>query len=273
MAMSPQSFDYLGKMVYENSAIVLTKGKEYLVESRLMPLVKHHGFSSMDDYVQRLKSTPFSAMHKEIIEAMTTNETSFFRDIHPFEAIKNEVLPELIKTRASTRQLNIWSGACSSGQEPYSLAIMIREHFPMLSGWNIKIVATDLSEDVLDIAKKGCYRTLDVNRGLPAPLLIKYFEKHGADWQVKAEIRKMIDFKQMNLSGQWPSLPNMDIVLMRNVLIYFDQETKRGILGKIKRVLKPDGPLFLGSAETTFNLDESFKRVVMGKAAAYRAAT
>jgi len=179
----------------------------------------------------------------------------------------------MIKSRASTRQLNIWSGACSSGQEPYSLAIMIREHFPMLSNWKINIIATDLSEDVLNIARKGCYRPLDINRGLPAALMVKYFEKQGVEWQVKREIRGMVDFRQMNLSGHWPSLPSMDIVLMRNVLIYFDQETKRGILGKIRRVLKPDGPLFLGSAETTFNLDDSFKRVVMGKAAAYRAST
>jgi len=273
MAITAESFDYLSDMIYKHSAIVVDKGKEYLIESRLSPLVSQHKFANINDYVARLKSMPFSAMHKEIIEAMTTNETSFFRDIHPFEAIKNDVLPEMIKSRASTRQLNIWSGACSSGQEPYSLAIMIREHFPMLAGWTVKIIATDLSEDVLDIARKGCYRPLDVNRGLPAALMVKYFEKQGLEWQVKREIREMIDFRQMNLSGHWPSLPSMDIVLMRNVLIYFDQETKRGILGKIKRVLRPDGPLFLGSAETTFNLDESFKRVVMGKAAAYRAST
>jgi len=223
--------------------------------------------------VKRLKSTPFSALHKEVIEAMTTNETSFFRDVHPFEAIKSIVLPEMIETRASERRLNIWSAACSSGQEPYSLAIMIREHFPMLSNWTVKIVATDLSEDVLNIARKGCYRSLDVNRGLPAPLLVKYFEKQGIEWQVKQEIRDMIEFRQMNLSSHWPALPSMDIVLMRNVLIYFDHDTKRGIFSKIRRVLKSDGPLFLGSAETTFNLDESFKRVVMGKAAAYRVCT
>ncbi|OIO70477.1 MAG: chemotaxis protein CheR [Zetaproteobacteria bacterium CG12_big_fil_rev_8_21_14_0_65_55_1124] len=273
MAISAESFAYLSKMIYENSAIVVGAGKEYLVESRLRPLVAQNKFSSIEDYVRQLKATPFSTLHKEVIEAMTTNETSFFRDIHPFEAIKEHVLPEMIKSRASTRQLNIWSGACSSGQEPYSLAIMIREHFPMLSNWKINIIATDLSEDVLNIARKGCYRPLDINRGLPAALMVKYFEKQGVEWQVKREIRGMVDFRQMNLSGHWPSLPSMDIVLMRNVLIYFDQETKRGILGKIRRVLKPDGPLFLGSAETTFNLDDSFKRVVMGKAAAYRAST
>ena len=271
--MTPESFAYLSKIIYEHSAIVLTAGKEYLVESRLSPLVTQHEFANINDYVARLKTTPFSAMHKEIIEAMTTNETSFFRDIHPFEAIKNEVLPEMVESRASTRQLNIWSGACSSGQEPYSLAIMIREHFPMLSSWTVKIVATDLSEDVLKIAREGLYRPLDVNRGLPAAMMVKYFEQQGGHWQVKKEIRQMVEFRQMNLAGNWPPLPNMDIVLMRNVLIYFDQETKQGILGKIRRVLKPDAPLFLGSAETTFNLDESFKRVVMGKAAAYRACT
>ena len=152
-------------MIYENSAIVVGKGKEYLVESRRNPLATQNNFSSIDDYVERLKSTPFSTLHKEVIEAMTTNETSFFRDVHPFEAIKNTILPEMIESRSPTRHLNIWRGACSSGQEPYSLAIMIREHFPVLSNWAVKIVATDLSEDVLSIARKGCYKVHLISTG------------------------------------------------------------------------------------------------------------
>jgi len=270
MAIAADSFDYISKMVYENSAIVLNKGKEYLVESRLGPLATQNDFPSIDDYVEKLKSTPFSAAHREVIEAMTTNETSFFRDMHPFEAIKNNVLPEFIKSRLSVRRLNIWSAACSSGQEPYSLAIMIREYFPMLSVWPVKIIASDLSENALNIARQGCYRSLDINRGMPAALMVKYFEKQGIDWKVKQEVRDMVDFRQMNLVGDWPVLPKMDIVLLRNVLIYFDNETKQSILSQVRQLLMPDGYLFLGSAETTLNIDDSYERIMLGRAVAYR---
>jgi len=270
MAIAAESFDYISKMVYENSAIVLNKGKEYLVESRLGPLATQNDFPSIDDYVEKLKSTPFSAAHREVIEAMTTNETSFFRDMHPFEAIKNNVLPEFIKSRLSVRRLNIWSAACSSGQEPYSLAIMIREYFPMLSVWPVKIIASDLSENALNIARQGCYRSLDINRGMPAALMVKYFEKQGIDWKVKQEVRDMVDFRQMNLVGDWPVLPKMDIVLLRNVLIYFDNETKQSILSQVRQLLMPDGYLFLGSAETTLNIDDSYERIMLGRAVAYR---
>jgi len=270
MPITSESFNYISKIVYENSAIVLSKGKEYLVESRLSPVVAQNNFSSIDEYVDRLKSTPFSDLHKELIEAMTTNETSFFRDIHPFEAIKKSILPELQARRSAANKIYVWCGACSSGQEPYSLAILIREHFPVLGSSSVSITASDISEKMLSKARSGSYGPLEINRGMPAPLMVKYFEKQGINWQVKQEIRDMIDFRKINLMEDWPPMPKMDIVMLRNVLIYFDQDTKRVILGKIRKILKPDGYLFLGSAETTFNLDDAFERVMFGSAVTYR---
>jgi len=270
MSIRPEDFDYVREMVYDHSAIVLNPGKEYLVESRMQPLINQQGLDSIAALVAALRSKPYSNLHKDVIEAMTTNETSFFRDMHPFEAVRKNIFPEMMKSRANTRALHIWCGACSSGQEPYSLAMLIREHFPMLNSWKVNITASDLSDEILAKARQGCYGPLEVNRGLPAPLLVKYFERHGTEWKVKDILRDMITFHQMNLTGVWDVMPHLDMVMLRNVLIYFDQDTKRSILGNIRRLLKPDGYLFLGSAETTFNIDDAFERVMLGRAVAYR---
>jgi chemotaxis protein methyltransferase CheR len=270
VAINPNDFDYIAKVVYDNSAIVLNRGKEYLVESRIAPLAAQHGFDSIAAFVASLRATPYSAIHKDIIEAMTTNETSFFRDIHPFDAIRKDVLPGLIEARRATRKIHIWSGACSSGQEPYSLAMLIREHFPTLNNWNVSITASDISDDILTKARSGCYGSLEINRGLPTIFMMKYFDKKGIDWQVKKPVQDMIRFRQMNLIGKWPMMPKADIIMLRNVMIYFDRESKQSILNQIKRVLQPDGYLFLGSAETTFNLDESFERKMFGRAVSFR---
>jgi len=270
MAINPDDFDYIAKIVYDNSAIVLNHGKEYLVESRIAPLAEQHGFSSIADFVAKLRVTPYAQMHQDLIESMTTNETSFFRDIHPFDAIRKDVLPGLIESRSKTRKLHIWSCACSSGQEPYSLAMLIRENFPQLSAWNVSITASDISEDILAKARSGCYGSIEINRGLPMMLMVKYFEKKGVNWQVKKPIHDMIRFRQMNLIGRWPMMPKADIIMLRNVMIYFDKESKQSILDQIRRILQPDGYLFLGSAETTFNLDDSFERKMFGRAVSFR---
>lgn len=270
MSISPDDFDYIRKIVYDSSAIVLNPGKEYLVVSRLQPLINQQGLGSIGDLAAQLRGKPYSALHKDVVEAMTTNETSFFRDMHPFEAMRKEIIPEMMKGRANTRSLHIWCGACSSGQEPYSLAMLIREHFPMLANWNIHITASDLSDEILSKARSAWYGPLEISRGLPAPFMVKYFDRHGTGWQVKKEIRDMITFRQMNLTGSWGAMSRLDIIMLRNVLIYFDQDTKRSILGQIRRLLKPDGYLFLGSAETTFNIDDAFKRAMFGRAVAYR---
>ncbi len=270
MAINPADFDYNSKIVREQCAIVLEKGKEYLVESRIMPLVHQEKLESIENLVRKIKSEPRGSLKDAVIEAMTTNETSFFRDIHPFETLKKEIFPELLEKRKTQRELNIWCGASSSGQEPYSLVMLLKNNFPQLNTWKLNFSASDISNQMLNRCKSGIYSQLEVNRGLPAPLMVKYFERIGTEWQVKEELRKMIQFRIINLSEGWPILPQLDLVMMRNVLIYFDVEMKKNILGKIRKLLRPDGYLFLGAAETTLNLDENFERMPFKQSGCYR---
>ncbi len=268
--MQSVDFEFVSHFVRKRSAIVLEPEKTYLVESRLLPLARREGFASIDELVAKLRLSPIGGLHTKVVEAMTTNETSFFRDLQPFEALRKVLLPEFATKRAATRQLRIWCAASSTGQEPYSLAMLIREHLPQLASWDVKILATDLSTQVLEKARSGCFNQIEVNRGLPAAFLLKYFDRQGLTWQLKETIRQMIEFRPLNLIEAWPTLPPMDIVLIRNVLIYFDVQTKKDILGKIRRLLRPDGALLLGGAESTFNLDESYVRSEVEKTSIYR---
>lgn len=270
MALSDGDFQYISTLVREQAAIVLEKGKEYLVESRLAPLARQEGFDSIGDLVARLSSRPLNDLHSKVVEAMTTNETSWFRDIHPFEALNKVIVPEFMKKREAERSLYIWCAACSSGQEPYSIAILLREHFPALESWRVKIIACDFSNEMVEYARQGRYSQLEVNRGLAAPLLVKYFNRNGLEWQLKDEVRRMVEIQQMNLIEPWPPLPSMDVIFLRNVLIYFDMATKKAILERLHNLLKPDGYLFLGGAETTFHIDDSFERVQLEKTIGYR---
>ena len=245
----------------ERSAIVLEDGKEYLVESRIGQVVETEGFDTIDQLVEALRKNSHNGLQTKVIEALTTNETSFFRDIHPFETLKDAVLPELLESRASTKNLNIWCAASSSGQEPYSIAMLIRENFPALLDWKMNFIASDISEKMLDRCRSGKFSQLEVNRGLPASLLVKYFEKNGSTWFIKKQLQEMVHFQHINLSRELPYLPKMDIIFMRNVLIYFDIETKKKILKQLRSILQPDGFLFLGAAESTINLDHSFERM------------
>ncbi len=263
------AFEFICELVRDRSAIVLDPSKTYLVESRLNPVVRSCGMSSIDELVDALRKPNSLKLTQAVIEAMTTNETSFFRDLHPFEALKNEILPKLIESRSRERVLNIWSNACSSGQEVYTIAMLLKENFPALGGWKVRLIASDLSTQILDKAREGIFNQTEVNRGLPLPLLLKYFQKNGLTWQIKDDIRKMVEFRQVNLVETFPQLPPMDIVFLRNVLIYFSPETKREILHKVKRVMRPDAFLFLGGAETTMNLDVPFERQQFGKATCY----
>ncbi len=190
--------------------------------------------------------------------------------MHPFEALRTKVLPELIAARAAQRTLRIWCGACSTGQEPYSLAMLLKEHFPQLGSWQVSILCTDLSRDVLAKAKSGAYTQLEVNRGLPAAMLVKHFARQGEVWQIRDELRTRLQFQELNLARPFPNLPRFDLVMLRNVLIYFDVETKRGILARIRRVLAPDAFFFLGAAETTLNIDDAFESVPVGRTVCYR---
>jgi chemotaxis protein methyltransferase CheR len=268
--LTPADFELIRGLVRRNSAIVLEQDKHYLIETRLQMLAKTDGFPSVDHLMAEIRA---GKRHARVVEAMTTNETSFFRDLLPFEAFRKLVLPELMNKRAGQRRLQIWCAACSTGQEPYSLAMLLREHGPSLKDWKLQLLASDLSTHVLERAKQASFNQLEVNRGLPAPLLLKYFRKVGAQWLLKDEVRELVQFQQLNLIGPWPVLPEMDVVFLRNVLIYFDVEVKRQILARVRRLLRPDGFLFLGGAETTLNLDDAFERVPFERSGCYRLRT
>lgn len=268
--LDTDDFNYVARLVLERSAIVLEANKTYLVESRLTPLARQQGHSCVGELVARVRGGDRETA-RLVVEAMTTNETSFFRDVHPFEALKQEILPRLIQQRAAERTLSIWSNACSSGQEIYSVAMILREHFGHLGNWNVRLIASDLSSQILARAREGLFNQTEVNRGLPAPLLVKYFQREGLHWRIKTDLRKLVDFREVNLVENWPTtLPPMDVIFLRNVLIYFSPETKMAILQKVRRLLRPDGCLFLGGAETTINLDPNFERLQAGKAFYYQ---
>jgi chemotaxis protein methyltransferase CheR len=268
--ISSFDFDYLRQLVQQHSAVVLDGHKTYLAELHLQPIAESAGFASITQLIDYLRHQPLNDLHIQTIEALVTNETSFFRDNYPFEALRQCVLPELIKKRRIERSLNIWCAACSNGQEPYSIAMLIREYYPILKNWSVQIIASDFSSKVLARAKKGIYNQLEIKRGLPKNLREKYFQPQESEWQIKDEIRQMVDFRQINLVHSWSLLPNFDIILLRNVLIYFDIPTKKALLKKSQQQLRPDGYLFLGSGETTLNLDESFERVQFNKSICYR---
>jgi len=268
--MTDQDFDFIRELLRERSAIVLEDGKQYLVESRLAPMLRELKLDSISGLVGLLRAPFSNGLEQQVVEAMVTTETTFFRDLHPFETLRKAVIPDLIGKRQNQRRLNIWCAACSTGQEPYSLALLIQEHFPHLAGWKINILATDLSRDVLARAREGRYSQIEVNRGLPAALLVKHFRQHGLSWQLHDETRRMVDFQELNLVRAWPPLPRMDLVFLRNVMIYFEVETKKAILGRMANVLQTDGYLLLGGAETTFNLNESYRRLEQFKTGFYQ---
>lgn len=268
--VTPEDFAFISKLLVERSAIALEPGKEYLIETRLAPIVRKLELGSIAELVARLKMPGNNGLSTQIVEALVTTETQFFRDIHPFETLRKTVIPDLIRRRGTERALTIWCCASSTGQEPYSLAMLLRESFPELQTWKVTLLATDLSREVLARAKEGKYNQIEVNRGLPAALLVKYFQQQGTQWQLKQEIRNLVDFRELNLANPWPALPRMDLILNRNVMIYFDIATKKSILNRLARLLRADGYLLLGGSETTFNLEESFRRVEALRAGFYQ---
>jgi len=272
MAISKTDFEYISQLARSQAAIVLETGKEYLVENRLTPLAEQEGYGTLEKFISELRSKPVNGLHHKVVDAMTTNETSFFRDFHPYEALRKHILPKLIQQRAATRQLTIWSAACSTGQEPYTLAMLLREHFPQLNDWRVTILATDLSPTVLKTAQAGNYSQFEVNRGLPAAYLIKYFIKEGERWSIKPELKKNIEFRPMNLIQSWPIMPPFDLVFIRNVMIYFDVDIKKMLLKRIRNCLVPHGYLFLGTAETTLNIDPEYNPVTFDKTVVYETA-
>ncbi|HWA16463.1 MAG TPA: protein-glutamate O-methyltransferase CheR [Gemmatimonadales bacterium] len=270
MPLSPGDFQFVSQLVRQRSAIVLEPEKSYLLEARLSPLAKAEGHASLEAMIAFLRAQPNNGLHRRVVEAMTTNETSFYRDLYPFDALRTHVIPEVMKRRAAQRELTIWCAASSSGQEPYTIAMTLREHFPELTTWTVRILGTDISSEMVRRSKEGRYGQLEVNRGLPAPLLLKHFEKRGMDWQVKPDLQRWCEFRELNLIEPWGPLPRMDVVFLRNVLIYFDVNTKRAILDNVQKVLHPWGYLFLGGAETVINLGEGFERLPVDRAGCYR---
>ena len=246
-------FGFLRQVVYGHSQNVLDPSRDYLFETRLSKLLRNQGISRLEDLVQHLRLRKNPGLEFAVAEAMTINETSFFRDGRPFELLRTELLPQMIESRRDTRGLRFWSAACSTGQEACSLAMLIREHFPLLANWNIRVEGTDICADVVERAMSGRYHRIDINRGLPARFIVRYFDHTGEEWTAKPEIRQMCHFRQANLCG--PDFPfrrasdRFDIILLRNVMLYFSQESRRTLLANIHRLLAPDGILFLGSSE------------------------
>jgi chemotaxis protein methyltransferase CheR len=257
--MTPQDFDYLRKVLRERSGLVLSAEKQYLAESRLLPVARKHGLGGLAELVAKLKAAMAAPLTVEVVEAMTTNESFFFRDKVPFEHFRQTIMPALLEARAREKRIRIWCTACATGQEPYSLAMSLKGIGPALAGWRVEILATDISNEVLTKAKAGIYNQFEVQRGLPIQQLVKFFSQVGEAWQVAPEIRAMVQFRPLNLLNDFSSLGTFDLVFCRNVLIYFDQETKIGVLNRLARQMPSDGFLVLGAAETVVGLTGAFK--------------
>jgi chemotaxis protein methyltransferase CheR len=257
--VTPNDYDYLRRLLKERSGLVLSADKQYLVESRLLPLVRRAGVGHLGELVVKLQRPGADLLIADVVEAMTTNETFFFRDRIPFEHFRATMLPALMNDRGPHREIRIWCAACSTGQEPYSLAMSLKEMGAALAGWRFDIVATDIAGAVIERAKTGVYSQFEVQRGLPIALLLEYFRQIGDKWQVVPEIRAMVKYRQLNLLRDFTPLGTFDIVFCRNVLIYFDHDTKVEVLHRIARSMRPDGFLVLGAAETVVGLSDRFK--------------
>ncbi len=259
--MTPTETDILNRFLKERSGLVLVGDKSYLIESRLVPVAKKHGLSTLSELVNKVRLGGMRMLEQDVVEAMTTNETFFFRDKLPFDLFTEAMLPHMQKARAMNRRVRIWCAACSTGQEPYSLAMILSEQAAKFPGWNFEIIATDISSEVLEKAKAGRFTQFEVQRGLPIQFLLKYFEQKGEYWHIAPEIRQKVTFRPINLLRDFSPLGPFDIVFCRNVLIYFDEMTKTDILNRMATCIAPDGFLVLGAAETVVGLCDRFKAV------------
>jgi chemotaxis protein methyltransferase CheR len=256
--VTPLDYEFLRKLLRERSGLDLSSDKQYLVESRLIPLARRVGLSGIAELVAKIK-TGSELLTSEVVEAMTTNETFFFRDKIPFDHLRETILPALLQARASRRSLRIWSAASSTGQEPYSIAMCLKQFGAALAGWRVEILATDLSLGVLEKSRAGIFSQFEVQRGLPIQMLVKHFTQAGELWQLNADIRAMVQHRQLNLLQDFSHLGTFDVIFCRNVLIYFDQDTKAGIFDRLARVIEPDGVLTLGAAESVVGISDAFK--------------
>jgi chemotaxis protein methyltransferase CheR len=258
--VTPPDYEYLRKVLKDLSGLDLSADKQYLIESRLLPLARKAGMSDIGELVQKMKGGS-SALISQVVEAMTTNETFFFRDKVPFEHFRDTIMPEMLRARASRKSIRIWCAAGSTGQEPYSIAMCLKEMGAALAGWRTEIIATDLSQEVLEKSKSGIYSQFEVQRGLPIQLLVKYFKQMGELWQINADLRAMVQHRQLNLLHDFSQLGTFDVIFCRNVLIYFDQDNKINIFNRLARHIEPDGFLVLGAAETVVGLTDAFRPI------------
>jgi chemotaxis protein methyltransferase CheR len=270
--MNVNDFEFIAQLLYQRSGLVITQEKAYLLESRLNPVARKWDLDGIDALIAALRSKKDEKLTVDVTEAMTTNESFFFRDNRPFDQFKDIVLPHMLEARGSRKQLRIWSAACSSGQEAYTLAMILKEEAAKLAGWKIDIIATDLSTEILNKAKEGLYSQFEVQRGLPITLLMKYFSQEGEKWRISEDIRRMVTYKPFNLLENPAALGHFDVVFCRNVLIYFDQVTKRQVLARVAQIMPADGFLYLGGAETVLGISDSFE-VVPGQRGVYRLTT
>jgi chemotaxis protein methyltransferase CheR len=268
--ISPEDFGFLRDLVLREAAIVLESGKEYLATSRLEPVARQEGLDGISGLVRALRANPNGKLREQVVDAMTTNETLWFRDAHPFASLEESIIPQLMEARKATRTLDIWCAAASTGQEPYTIAMVMKERFPQLAGWRVRILGTDISPSALQRARTGRYTQMEMGRGMPAKYMVKYFTRQGVDWQISEDIRRMVDYKLFNLAGAWPPMGPFDLVFIRNVLIYFNQQTKADIVNRAEKNLRRDGTLFLGSTESLLNIQTNLDRVQHGKTTCYR---
>lgn len=269
MAVTAVEFTWVADLVRREAAIVLQPGKEYLVEARLLPLARAAGLAGTDDYVRKARLPGSMTERRAIVEALTTNETSWFRDATVFDSFRKELLPRLLAGRGIGQPIRIWSAASSTGQEAYSLAMILTEELG--PGRRFEIIGTDIARSAVEQAKAGRYTQMEVNRGLPARYMVQYFQRAGTGWQISPELQRHVQFRELNLSVPFPpGLPSFDVVFLRNVLIYFDTATKQSILRRVKQVMAPGGWLILGTAETTRGIDDGFELARMGGLSAYQ---
>lgn len=259
MACTDADYAYLRELVMEQSSNLIDPSRNTLFDTKLTPIARYSGATSLEEFVRILKTRKPAHLYRAVAEAMTINETSFFRDVRPFDMLRNIVLPRLIEKRAETRRLRIWSAASSTGQEAYSLAMLIAEHFPQVADWDVKIIGTDISRQVIEYAQQGRYRRLEVNRGLPARMLLKYMVRDGEEWQISNRIRSMCSFQYANLCAPLSHLPVFDLVLLRNVLLYFSQRDRTTLFDEVRKRMEPDGYLILGNAEQAEDSTDLFE--------------
>lgn len=270
-ALSDADHELLRRLLQDRTGVVLDASRDAFVEMRLGALATENGFPSLPDVMDALRTEEsWGMLHRLVVETLAIAETSWFRDAPLWEELRHTILPQLVKSRSATRKLRLWSAACASGQEPYSLAMLLQEQSAALAGWDVQLLATDFSQTILKRARAGEFSQIEMNRGLPATRLVRHFVKQPDAWALRPEVRSRVEFRELNLAMPWPLLPPMDLVLMRNVLLYFAPELRRRVLRQLAQVLPPDGILVLGAGETTLTMDDSFEAVPLGRTVVYR---